>query len=91
MKYFNFEDITERTTFMHRKKVDLKKLNNALSKSIKDLKKNNGKQDTLTQSKKQEVKNYIKGKVYKKEEIKDNILSSNDKDIYICLIKKNIY
>ena len=90
-EYFNFEDITERTTFMHRKKVDLKKLNNALSKSIKDLKKNKDKQNILTQPKKETEKNYIKGQVYKKEEIKDNILSSNDKDTFICLIKKNIY
>ena len=90
-EYFNFEEITERTTFMHRKKVDLKKLNNALSKSIKDFKKNKDKQNTLTQPKKEIEKNYIKGKVYKKEEIKDNILSSHDKDTYICLIKKNIY
>ena len=90
-EYFNFEEITERTTFMHRKKVDLKKLNNTLSKSIKDLKKNKDKQNTLTQPKKEIEKNYIKGKVYKKEEIKDNILSSHDKDTYICLIKKNIY
>ena len=51
-EYFNFEDITERTTFMHRKKVDLKKLNNALSKSIKDLKNNKDKQNILTQPKK---------------------------------------
>ena len=90
-EYFNFEEITERTTFMHRKKVDLKKLNNALSKSIKDFKKNKDKQNTLTQPKKEIEKNYIKGKVYKKEEIKENILSSHDKDTYICLIKKNIY
>ena len=88
---FNFEDITERTTFMHRKKVDLKKLNNALSKSVKDLKKNKDKQLILTQPKKEIDNNYTKGKIYKKEEIKDNILSSNDKDTYICLIKKNIY
>lgn len=90
-EYFNFEEITERTTFMHRKKVDLKKLNNALAKSIKDFKKNKDKQNTLTQPKKEIEKNYIKGKVYKKEEIKENILSSHDKDTYICLIKKNIY
>ena len=90
-EYFNFEDITERTTFMHRKKVDLKKLNNALSKSIKDLKKNKDTQNILTQPKKETEKKYIKGQVYKKEEIKDNILSSNDKDTFICLIKKNIY
>ena len=88
---FNFEDITERTTFMHRKKVDLKKLNNALSKSVKDLKKNKDKQLILTQPKKEIDNNYTKGKIYKKEEIKDNMLSSNDKDTYICLIKKNIY
>ena len=90
-EYFNFEDITERTTFMHRKKVDLKKLNSALSKSVKDFKKNKDKQDILTQSKKETETNYTKGKVYKLEEIKENILSSNDKDSYICLIKKNIY
>ena len=91
-EYFNFEEITERTTYMHRKKVDLKKLNNALAKSVKDLKKNKDKQSTLTQPKKDvDNKNLIKGKVYKKEEIKENILSSKDKDTYICLIKKNIY
>ena len=90
-EYFNFEEITERTTFMHRKKVDLKKLNNALAKSVKDLKKNKNKQETLIQPKKEVDNKYIKGKVYKKEEIKENILSSNDKDTYICLIKKNIY
>ena len=91
-EYFNFEEITERTTYMHRKKVDLKKLNNALAKSVKDLKKNKDKQSTLTQPKKVvDNKNLIKGKVYKKEEIKENILSSKDKDTYICLIKKNIY
>ena len=90
-EYFNFEEITERTTFMHRKKVDLKKLNNALAKSVKDLKKNKDKQETLTQPKKDADNNYIKGKLYKKEEIKENILSSNDKDTYICLIKKNIF
>ena len=90
-EYFNFEEITERTTFMHRKNVDLKKLNNSLAKSVKDLKKNKDKQETLTQPKKEVNNNYIKGKVYKKEEIKENILSSNDKDTYICLIKKNIY
>ena len=90
-EYFNFEDITERTTFMHRKKVDLKKLNNALAKSVKDLKKNKDKQLTLTQPKKEIKENYIKGKVYKKEEIKENILSSNENDTYICLTKKNIY
>ena len=90
-EYFNFEDITERTTYMHRKKVDLKKLNNALSKSIKDLKKNKDKQETLTQPKKDIGENLTKGKVYKKEEIKENILSSNDKDTYICLIKKNLF
>ena len=94
-EYFNFEDITERTTFMHRKKVDLKKLNTALSQSIKDLKKNKDKQEILTQPKKniseKNNNNMIKGKVYKKEEIKENILSSNDKDTYICLIKKNLY
>ena len=89
--YFNFEDITERTTFMHRKKVNLKKLNSALDKSVKELKKNKNNQVILTQPKKETEKNYIKGKVYKKEEIKENILSSNDKDTYICLIKKNIY
>ena len=90
-EYFNFEEITERTTFMHRKNVDLKKLNNSLAKSVKDLKKNKNKQETLTQPKKEVNNNYIKGKVYKKEEIKENIISSNDKDTYICLIKKNIY
>ena len=90
-EYFNFEEITERTTFMHRKNVDLKKLNNSLAKSVKDLKKNKDKQETLTQPKKEVNNNYIKGKVYKKEEIKENIISSNDKDTYICLIKKNIY
>ena len=90
-EYFNFEEITERTTFMHRKNVDLKKLNDALAKSVKDLKKNKDKQETLTQPKKEVNNNYIKGKVYKKEEIKENIISSNDKDTYICLIKKNIY
>ena len=90
-EYFNFEDITERTTYMHRKKVDLKKLNNALSKSIKDLKKNKDKQEILTQPKKDIGENLTKGKVYKKEEIKENILSSNDKDTYICLIKKNLF
>ena len=91
-EYFNFEEITERTTYMHRKKVDLKKLNNALAKSVKDLKKNKDKQSTLTQPKKDvDNKNLIKGKVYRKEEIKENILSSKDKDTYICLIKKNIY
>ena len=90
-EYFNVEEITERTTFMHRKNVDLKKLNNSLAKSVKDLKKNKDKQETLTQPKKEVNNNYIKGKVYKKEEIKENILSSNDKDTYICLIKKNIY
>ena len=90
-EYFNFEEITERTTFMHRKNVDLKKLNNSLAISVKDLKKNKDKQETLTQPKKEVNNNYIKGKVYKKEEIKENILSSNDKDTYICLIKKNIY
>ena len=89
--YFNFEDITERTTFMHRKKVDLKKLNNALGKSTKDLKKNKDKQMILTQPKKEVNEKYIKGKVYKKEEIKENIISSEDKDTFICLIKKNIY
>ena len=91
-EYFNFEEITERTTYMHRKKVDLKKLNNALAKSVKDLKKNKDKQSTLTQPKKDvDNKKLIKGKVYKKEELKENILSSKDKDTYICLIKKNIY
>ena len=90
-EYFNFEEMTERTTFMHRKNVDLKKLNNSLAKSVKDLKKNKDKQETLTQPKKEVNNNYIKGKVYKKEEIKENIISSNDKDTYICLIKKNIY
>ena len=90
-EYFNFEEITERTTFMHRKNVDLKKLNNSLAISVKDLKKNKDKQETLTQPKKEVNNNYIKGKVYKKEEIKENIISSNDKDTYICLIKKNIY
>ena len=90
-EYFNVEEITERTTFMHRKNVDLKKLNNSLAKSVKDLKKNKDKQETLTQPKKEVNNNYIKGKVYKKEEIKENIISSNDKDTYICLIKKNIY
>ena len=90
-EYFNFEEITERTTFMHRKNVDLKKLNNSLAKSVKDLKKNKDKQETLTQPKKEVNNNYIKGKVYKKEEIKENIISSNDKDTYICLIKKIIY
>ena len=90
-EYFNFEEMTERTTFMHRKNVDLKKLNNSLAISVKDLKKNKDKQETLTQPKKEVNNNYIKGKVYKKEEIKENIISSNDKDTYICLIKKNIY
>ena len=90
-EYFNFEEITERTTFMHRKIVDLKKLNNALAKSVKDLKKNKDKQETLTQPKRDINNNYIKGKIYKKEDIKENIIASNDKDTYICLIKKNIY
>ena len=90
-EYFNFEEITERTTFMHRKNVDLKKLNNSLAKSVKDLKKNKDKQEILTQPKKEIGNNLIKGKVYKKEEIKENILSSNIEDTYICLVKKNIY
>ena len=76
---------------MHRKKVDLKKLNNTLAKSITDYKKNKNNQKILTQPKKEANEKYIKGKIYKKEDIKDNITSLNDKDTYICLIKKNIY
>ena len=90
--YFNFSNITERTPFMHRKKVDLNNLNKTLSNSIQDFKKNKKNQPILTQPKKEiDGNKYIKGKVYKKEEIKENIISSNDKDTYICLIKKNIY
>ena len=89
--YFNFSNITERTTFMHRKKVNLKNLNQILSKSIKDFKKGNNIQQILTQPKKETNDKYIKGKVYKKEEIKENIVSSSDKETYICLIKKKIY
>ena len=90
-KYFSFKDITERTTFMHRKKVDLKKLNTTLSKSINDFKKNKNNQPILTQPKKEANEKYMKGKIYNKEDIKENLLSSNDKDTYICLIKRNIY
>ena len=90
-EYFDFKNITERTTFMHRKKVDLKKLNDTISKSIKDLKNNKSKQNILTQPKKEVCDKYTKGKVYKKEEIKENIVSSESKETYICLIKKNIY
>ena len=89
--YFNFSNITERTTFMHRKKVNLKNLNQILSKSIKDFKKGNNIQQILTQPKKETNDKYIKGKVYKKEEIKENIVSLSDKETYICLIKKKIY
>ena len=88
---FNFSKITERTTYMHRKKVDIKNLNKVLSDSIKQFKKNGKTEPILTQAKKGTEEKYIKGKIYKKEEIKDNILSSNDKETYICLIKKNIY
>ena len=90
-EYFNFNNITERTTFMHRKKTNLKNLNDALSKSIKEYKNNKKNQIILTQPKKEIGDKYIKGKVYKKEEIKENIISSNDKETYICLIKKNMY
>ena len=90
-EYFDFKNITERTTFMHRKKVDLKKLNDTISKSIKDLKNNKSKQNILTQPKKEISDKYTKGKIYKKEEIKENIVSSESKETYICLIKKNIY
>ena len=88
---FNFSNITERTTYMHRKKVNIKNLNKVLSDSIKQFKKNGKTEPILTQPKKDAEGKYIKGKIYKKEEIKDNILSSNDKETYICLIKKNIY
>ena len=90
-EYFDFNNITERTTFMHRKKTNLKNLNDALSKSIKEYKNNKKNQIILTQPKKEIGDKYIKGKVYKKEEIKENIISSNDKETYICLIKKNMY
>ena len=89
--YFNFSNITERTTFMHRKKVNIKKLNNILEKSIKDYKKDKNNQPILTQPKKETGDKYIKGKIYKKEDIKENIISSSEKETYICLIKKNIY
>ena len=89
--YFNFSNITERTTFMHRKKVNLKNLNQTLSKSIKEFKKGKNDQPILTQPKKEISDKYIKGKVYKKEEIKENIVSLNDKETYICLVKRNIY
>ena len=89
--FFNFNNITERTTFMHRKNVNLKNLNFALSKSIKEFKENQKNQTILTQPKKEIDNKYIKGKVYKKEDIKENIISINDKETYICLIKKNIY
>ena len=89
--YFNFSNITERTTFMHRKKVNLKNLNQTLSKSIKEFKKGKNDQPILTQPKKEISDKYTKGKVYKKEEIKENIVSLNDKETYICLVKRNIY
>ena len=88
--FFSFFDITERTTFMHRKKVDLKSLNKKLSTSTSELKKSKDNQPILTQPKK-EASKYEKGKVYKKDEIKENILSSTEKETYICLIKKNLY
>jgi hypothetical protein len=65
--YFNFSNITERTTFMHRKKVNLKNLNQTLSKSIKEFKKGKNDQPILTQPKKEISDKYTKGKVYKKE------------------------
>ena len=88
---FNFSNITERTTFMHRKKVNIKNLNKVLSNSIKQFKKNGKTEPILTQPKKDINEKYVKGKIYKKEEIKENILSLNDKETYICLIKRNIY
>ena len=88
---FNFTNITERTTFMHRKKVDIKNLNKILSNSIKEFKKNKKIQPILAQPKKEASDKYEKGRLYKKEDIKENILSSNDKETYICLIKKNLY
>jgi hypothetical protein len=49
-------------------------LNNTLAKSITELKKNKKNQSILIQPKKEANEKYIKGKVYKKEEIKDNII-----------------
>ena len=67
---FNFSNITERTTFMHRKKVNIKNLNKVLSNSIKQFKKNGKTEPILTQHKKDINEKYIKDKIYKKKEIK---------------------
>ena len=79
-----FQNFTERTTFMHRKKVDLKSLNNKISQSIKN-KKNKDNKIELIQTKKDYPKD-------KKIDLKSKDMTSNSKiQTYFCLIKKNIY
>ena len=80
-----FNHITERTTYMHRKKVDLNKLNSKLSESIKN-KKNKENKIELIQTK----KDYSKNKNTINLKSKD-MTSNSEKQVFFCVIKKNIY
>ena len=84
-------NVTERTTFMHRKNVDLKALNKKLSKSVKEGK--NPKLPLQFQSKNNTK--YNKGQVYDSQAIKPKeVLCQNSKDTltYISVVKLiNIY
>ena len=79
------DSITERTTFMHRKEVDLKELNKKMSDSIKMKKMN---QPIQFQAKKNSE--YNKGQTYDSKAIKPKDVLSVNKETYITIIKQSI-
>ena len=79
------DSITERTTFMHRKKVDLKELNKKMSDSIKMKKMN---QPIQFQAKRNSE--YNKGQIYDSKTINPKDVLSVNKETYITIIKHSI-